>query len=475
MIRADIPKLLEHIKANKGYISETHKTIDIFHGNLKPYVLNVLYSTLSAQSYEGAKDRVAPINTLQKLIDKLSRIYQHEPTREVVDGTESDAELLAEYEKAFKVNSAMNCGNEMFNLNKSCLLEPYLDEKTRQPKLKVIENDKFLVYSDDMQDPTRVTHVIIFEGKQQVMTSRGMTEKAVFRAFTDDELVLFDEDGNILQNRMNEMNNPEGINPYGRIPFVYINRSMYELIPTLDTDVCTMTILVSLLLSDLGYAIKYMAFAMIYGIDVDMSSITRAPNAFIELKSSMEGIKPEIGTVKPEVDITEVMQYTMDLFSLWMNTKGIKAGAVGQNENNASGFAKMIDQMDASEARTVQVEIFKTAEESDLWELVFKHMHPYWVSTGMIDLNTNFSPNARVAVHFHDQKPMFDRGQLVEELKAEVEAGFLTKKGAIKRLNPRMSPTEIDELMAEIEGDNAITMPVLPQQDEEVEQQDGDQ
>ena len=171
-----------------------------------------------------------------------------------------------------------------------------------------------------MQDPTRMTHVIIFEGKQEVMTDKGMTEKAVFRAFTDDEFLLFDQDGNILQDRMNAMGNPEGINPYGRIPFVYINRSQYELIPTLDSDVCSMTILISLLLSDLGYAIKYMAFSLVYGIDVDMTNVTRAPNAFLELKSDIEGNKPELGTIKPEVDIDQVMQYTMDLFSLWMNS-----------------------------------------------------------------------------------------------------------------------------------------------------------
>jgi hypothetical protein len=472
MIRQDIPKLLKHIEAHKPYIGEVHKTIDIFHGNLRSHVLNVLYETLDARSYEAAKDRVASINTLQKLIEKLSRIYQHEPTREVENGTEADSELLSEYEYHFKINETMNGANEMFNLNKTCLLEPFVDEKTRKPKLKVIENDKFLVYSDDMQDPTRITHVIIFEGKQEVMTDKGMTEKAVFRAFTDDEFLLFDQDGNILQDRMNAMGNPEGINPYGRIPFVYINRSQYELIPTLDSDVCSMTILISLLLSDLGYAIKYMAFSLVYGIDVDMTNVTRAPNAFLELKSDIEGNKPELGTIKPEVDIDQVMQYTMDLFSLWMNTKGLKAGAVGANENNASGFAKMIDQMDASEARTVQVEIFKNSEERDLWELVFNYLHPYWVATGMIDLSAQFSANAYVSVHFHDQKPMFNRGQLVEELKAEVEAGFLTKKMAIKRLNPRMSQSEIDELVAEIEGEKAITIPLFGGQENDNQQED---
>ena len=186
----------------------------------------------------------------------------------------------------------------------------------------------------------------------------------------------------------------------------------------------------------------------------------KAPNAIWQLRSDIEGAKPEVGTIKPDVDISEVMQYIMDLFALWMNSKGIKAGSVGENDKALTGIAKMIDEMDATEDKKKQAEAFKDGE-SRLWDLVMHYMHPYWVSTGELNTNAQFTANAKVITTFHDIKPMFSRGQLVEELTNEVAAGFMSKRTAIKRLNPRLNDAEIDEMIKEIEADTRVSLPAI--------------
>jgi len=67
-----------------------------------------------------------------------------------------------------------------------------------------------------------------------------------------------------------------------------------------------------------------------------------------------------------------------------------------------------------------------------------------------------FTPSAYVNTDFSEQIPMVSRGDIVEDLQKEMNAGFISKRRAIKRLNPQMTDNEIEELLAEINGESII-------------------
>src|SRR5690606_21122764 len=158
----------------------------------------------------------------------------------------------------------------------------------------------------------------------------------------------------------------------------------------------------------------FQAFSVIYGIDIDDVNIKWGPRHFLRFKSDENReTKPEIGTIKPQVDITEVKDWIISQISLWLTTRGIRPGSVGDigGDSFASGISKMIDEMDTSEDRNKQVGYFQPAEE-DLWELL-PLMHEVWKSNGLLDLSAPSWPKGvSVITNFAEQVPIVRRGEV---------------------------------------------------------------
>lgn len=437
------PKLVcKLVGSHAEYLQYNYKLIDIFEGNLKPYVQKCLAEQLSPQSYAQAIHRLIPINLLPKIIDKLTNIYQTGVMREVIDGNENDKELLKWYEEKTHINSQMNCGNELFNLCKTTLVHPYVYEGV--PQLRTILNDRFVVYSDDPVQPNKPTHVILLYGKKQ--------GKDLYWVYTKDEFYIQDSEEKIDYEEMAKYG-LDGTNPYGVLPFTYINESKYRIMPKQDTDTLAISVVLPSMITDLNLAAMFQCFSIYYGIDVDTENIKFAPNAMWFLKSDPETqTEPKLGTIKPEVDYDEVLNLIMTELQMYLNTKGIRASTVGNltPDNAASGISKVIDEMDTFEARQKQVNYFQNGE-ADLWNLIANHMHPYWAANGLIENKSLFTPTAKIITNFTVQLPMQSRGQVVKDLKEEVASGFITRKKAIMRLNPNLTEDEINTLMSEID------------------------
>jgi hypothetical protein len=438
-------KVLSIVESQKGYLAHNFQLIDIWEGNLSRYVDEELYKQFSLQSYIQAKHRMAPINILPKIIDKLSHIYQTNITREVVGGTETDKELLAWYIDHLGFNEIMNNANELFNLTKTTLLYPFVHKG--KPRLRPVLNDRFVVYSNDPVDPSKPTHVVLLAGE--------LDGKSIYWVWSDMEFQIIDSDERIRRDLMSEMQNPEGINPIGRLPFIYVNESEHRLNPILDTDTLHMVKVLPVMLTDLNLAALFQSFSIIYAIDLDDENLKMAPNAFWRLRSDpTTDKKPEIGTIKPQVDYDQVLRLIESEISLWLGSKGIRASTVGSLsvENAVSGISKVIDEMDTFEARQKQVAVFKNAE-ADFWDLLLNHLHPYWSETGLIDNNARFTPSARIETTFATQLPTQSRGTVVRDVRDEYAAGFISKKRALKKINPEMTDEEIDALLVEIEAE----------------------
>lgn len=420
------------------------KLIDIHEGNLLAHVLDALARQLSPQSFEQCKERIAPINILRKLIDKMSPVYQPAPARRVI-GTPQDEELFAWYQSRINTNGIMQEAAETLSLCKAFAVQALVHNGS--PKLRVLPNDRFFVLSGDQVDPMTPTHLIT------VKTEDDGTVK--YTAYSDDEFLIFDDKNEIQHVDMAAVNNFGGINPYGVLPFVYETTSRRCLMPRPDSDLFAMTVLIPLLFSDLNYATMFQAFSIMYGINVDDEGLKMAPNAFWRFKTddSKDG-KPEIGVIKPSVDIQAVLTLIETQLSLWLNSRGVRPGAVGNltKDSFASGISKMIDEMDTSELRERLVDRM-TAVETRLWNLIMHKLHPVWVQQGVIDTAAVFSPDAQVELTFLTQMPMISRGQIVADLNTEVAAGFISRTRAIKTLNPLMSDKEVEELKAEIDAD----------------------
>jgi hypothetical protein len=298
-------------------------------------------------------------------------------------------------------------------------------------------------------------------------------EKQIFWTWDEGSFQITDSEEKIRYDLMALYNNPEGLNPIGRLPFVYVNASDHKLCPIIETDTLAIVKLLPIMLSDLNLAAMFQSFSIIYGIDLNDENIQFAPNAFWRLKSDMTSDKkPEIGQIKPQVDFDQVLKLIESELSMWLGTKGIRAGAVGQlsPENFASGISKVIDEMDTFEAREKQVTEFKKAE-AEFWDLLLNYMHPSWAESGQINNPARATPTAEVITNFVKQLPQQSRGQIVRDVKEEYAAGFISRKRALRALNPEMSDDQVEQLMIEIDEERTMSQPE-PEPEPELDQVD---
>lgn len=461
-LRQDIKPLVEVWKNSSGVLGHNYCLFDIFEGNLLPYVLDDLEKQLSENSFNQIKHRVAPINVLKRLIDKLSKIYAKAPQREIINISNhepskapKDKDLLSFYVRSLDINTNMGLANEFFNLFKNCLIEPFLDKG--KPKLRVIPSDRFFVYSNDPVNPLNVTHLVKIMGKYKDIDG---TENMLFYAYTADEFLVFNDKEQVVESKMAEVyaNAPSeyGKNPYGAIPGVYVNRSKHQLIPSIDTDTLQMTKLLPVLLSDANFCVMFQAFSIVYGIDLDEEQMKMAPNAFWRFKSNPNNpdARPSVGVIKPEADVDKMLSLIHAQLAFWLNSRNIKPGAIGviNSENFSSGIAKAIDEMDTSEDRQKQVPYFMEAE-NQLWDLIFNHMHPVWLSQPDFAYKVAVSANIGVQTTFAEQRPLVDTSTVIDDCIKMLDKALESRKGALKRINPDWPEDQVEEKIKEIDDE----------------------
>ncbi len=452
-----LPQIFTYIDVKyAANVDYNAKLLDIYEGQLLKYVEESMRKELSPEAFERARERIAPINLLNKVIDKLSRVYMDPASRTAEN--DSDNAILDKYEEWFDIDNSMGLTNRLLNLHKYFALEPYLDNGT--PRLRVIPADKFLVWSDNENNPNTPTVFIKFMGTTQkeypATDSEGRSKKdgsievrniQVFRLYSDDEYMEVHRDGVVAVSLEN---------PYGRIPFVYGNMSPFNLIPLPDSDSYNMAILIPKLLADLNYATQFQSHSIMYGIDIDPQNLSGNPDAFWIINSvEGEGKNPQLGTIKPEVDTEKVISLIETEVAMWLDSKGLKTGSNGSlnAQNASSGVAKLIDESDATAVRKDQVRLF-SGFENNLWSLV-KDMHNYWVSNAMVEGEGKaFTSKFKPTVVFADQKPVVDRKQVLEELKLLKDLNLFVKERALRMIFPSLTEVQIKDYLSELDRDS---------------------
>lgn len=438
---------------HKSMLRDNETLMKIHEGELLQFCESELQKELSPQAFEQCRGRIPPINIEKRVVDKLSQIYAKPPTRKFTkEASEGDKEQWNWYLTNFGLDVSGQTLNEYFNLMKSCAWEPYLDSQFL-PRLRELPKDRFFVMGKDPTDPLRVTHFVKVMGRK-IVTKRNEKDEyqedvAVLFAYTDDEFLIILENGDIDQEEMT-VRRLDGKNPFGKIPFIYLNRSKTCINAPSDTDMYRMATLIPILFSDVNYALKFQAFSIWWGVNVDAASLPIAPNAFVSLKSDPNnpGVPPSLNVIKPEVDSDKALTAIMEQLSLWLQSRGIRPGTIGRtsSENMVSGISKMVDEMDTSGDRQKQIPFFVSAEQA-LFNLIAYTMHPVWQRNPSFKAKATFSQALEYAVKFPEQISWQTRKELLEEKGKEMDLRLLSRETAFKQVNPEMSPEEIaDEL-----------------------------
>jgi len=453
MTPEEIEGRLEYIASQQSKINFNNKLFEIMEGDLLKYVEKAMHNQLKPENAGLAIKRASPINVWNKIVSKLSKLYTQPVIRKTENAT--DQELVDYYvERGLDVH--MGNMNENYNAYKWSSIEIFEDVEAKALSFRSIPSNQFLVHSSDQVNPMRVTSFIKFMGTENV----GGTVKNKYWEFGNDYAVAYYSDKTIAIDDVTKHLN-EGKNPYGVIPFEYIGKSQYLLIPNPDEDTMQMTILLPVLITDQNFGSMYLSHPIITVTDGDAENLPATPNMFWNLKSDDEKTA-SVGVVKAEPNLRDQMNHVVEQLNMWLGTRDIRPGAVGSitSENFTSGVSKIISEMDTLENRKDQEVQFKMVEKR-LWRKI-AIMHNVLAAAGRIENRKKFSDPEKLVVNarYSEEKILESRADKVLRLKTEKEAGFASLSKAIKELNPHMTPKEIDAEMLQIEKESTTTIEV---------------
>lgn len=447
------------------YREQLQFDIDLYkmhEGQVKAFVEKSLaLEMFSKSAYSRAIQRIPSINIPRKVTDKLSKVYAEAPIR----FSEADSDLMHEFVHNMQINSEMGYANQLSNLNKRCALELYVEEGKQ--RIRTLAAHQFFVFSDSPTSPNKPTVFIKLLGREEkrrdtvtTRTGKRITNEDeivlvdILALYSQDEFLIIDSDGTLRADKMGEMGLTSSRNPYGTIPFVYINKSKTELIPYPNQTTFDIGILIPKLLTDLNYSAQFLSHSVIWTKNADLQGAEINPDAIVDLgDTDGAGNTPDIGTIDPKTDIDGVLKLIQSQLAMYLSTEGLKAGSVGQVEASSasSGIAKIIDESDATEARKQQTELFRQAEQ-EFWEK-FAKMQKIWSTAGIVDKKDVFSDRfaETFSIKFAEIKPLETEKEKYEKMKVARELKLITKKQALKEIYPNLPEDQLNKRLEELE------------------------
>lgn len=459
-----IPDIIQQFERYREQIQFDFELYEMHEGQIKKYVERSLQKELlSKGAFKRARERIPSINIPHKITDKLSKVYAEAPIRLAL----KDKEVIDKFSHLLQINSTMGYGNRMSNLNKRCAIELYIEEGMQ--KARILTAHQFFVYSDSPTSPNKPTVFVKLLGREQkrqdtvsdregnrVTNEDEITFVDIFALYSEQEFMIVDSDGHARPDKMREIGITSTKNPFGVIPFIYINKSQTELIPFPNQTTFDMGILIPKLLTDLNYTAQFLSHSVIYTTDADLQGAEINPDAIVDLGTTdAEGNTPKIGTIDPKTDIEGVLKLIQTQLGMYMSTEGLKAGSVGQVEASSvsSGIAKIIDESDATEARKQQTELFRSVEK-EFW-FTFAKMQDVWSKLPSVKNKETFSNNfiESFSVKFAEIKPLESEKEKFEKIKVAREIKLITKKQALQELYPNLPQDQLEQRLKELEDE----------------------
>jgi hypothetical protein len=145
--------------------------------------------------------------------------------------------------------------------------------------------------------------------------------------------------------------------------------------------------------------------------------------------------------------------FTLDAL---LATNNLKAGDVNINAQGfASGISKMIDNAEMLEERNDQIDYFLEAEKELFNEKLKKYLLPYWNKANLLapEMRGVFTEDFKLKIKYHESQVVASEQERVKIAIDKINAKLSSRKEEIKRLNPDLSATALELLIAEIEGD----------------------
>lgn len=427
-----------------------YKSYKVSNGAQKEYIQEELRK-LFPYSYQTM--RIADISLAKKVISKLSKAYKDNPIR-LLDNDE-DTKAYQAIVTAGDFNTALEEFDSTYNRQKYALMwvnnqmgkltlhslkgfESFVVKNQNTSELELVA----LSYPDS-QITTALTAFADSDGVNNVfMESQddSSASKRIYAFWTNYQHTLWRVESKLegKNKRVNKIerinideNNIFGINPIGKIPFVFISESSSADLPFMS-NLSDQSISVNLLMSDYHTATALQGYGQLVVKLLEGSeskSLHQGMTTAIQL-TLVEGNEqqPDASFINANPDLAGMKETIAEYTKLILSENGITSGGL-TSENFNSGLERLIAQADVQDVISSNQKRYQKLEQG-IFDIV--------VAYSKILPTIKLFKEQKLTVIFSKPKVMISDKETLENIKTLLELGLITKVEALQMIDPNL-------------------------------------
>lgn len=415
---------------------------------------------ISRRWSDPAAFRVFTVNLVKKIVNKRANLYRLPPRRQFTGMDQGAGDDLY---RAINADVVLKRASRLTKLLKTTILQ--VGWNGERVTLSPITPGILDVIADDPENPTRI-----------IVTNRAATEADVtYSDWTATSYTLRDYRGHPISTP----GNPNGVNPYGVLPFVPLFDTLPDdqfFLPGGD-DLIESQEAINVALSNLWRAVELQAHGQAWATGLSAGEvISTGPDRAVILP---EG--GQFGFAAPNTPIGDILSAIQFVMRQVAATNDLSADVFDLDRRSESGAAKHVEQVDLREARADDIALWRTYEARlfEVLKAVANTHAPGTVPDGasiavdFAEMSENLTETDRL--NNAAKKLQFGVWSPVDVLMNENPDGFTTRADALAELTRRseewaalgMSPAAMTTAPVRARPDRMMTEPTIttPQQD----------
>lgn len=383
---------------------ESYRRFEIYKERSEPYLRDILNEQLDEETVRDYRV-ISSINLTKRIINEMSCVYRHAPTRFFGDVSDELQERLETIYDVTKVDRALKTSNRYLNLQEQCTIYTVPSDGLLQNR--VLQPHQFDVVPDPF-DPLKPSIYIIsvfdrnqFNNKVEASMPEGPTTSGVQRRVSDkvnqtigdqDDwhdtrpfYVWWSKEYHLLTNKAGRVIDPKTMQFMDTLTEEDIKSPIPGVLPFTDVaqdreseywnrygnNTVQFSLDFSLLLSDICEINKLQGYAQPVFASVELPRIKKiGPNRVLWLKKDPNAEKeaqPEFNFATPNPDLMASLELLKTKVSLFLTSQGQSPKTIsgnGETESFASGLERLLAMIEKFEASQDDIDIFKDVEKN---------------------------------------------------------------------------------------------------------------
>lgn len=379
--------------------------------------------------------RVFPINVVRSITNRRANTYRIQPRRTFTGVDQAAMDALY---RAMNTDAVLKKASRYTKLCKSAMLQVGWDEATSAPTLNVLTGNVLDVLYTDPERPERV------------MITHGAT-RAEDVTYSDWTATTFNR-LNFRGTPRRIAGNPNGVNPYGILPFV----PLFDRLPDDQfwlpggNDLIEAQDAVNVALANLWRSVESQAHGQAWATGLSANEVLQfGPDRAIALPQG-----GQFGFASPNSPITSILSAIEFVLRQTAATHGVGSDVFDLSKVAESGSAKHAGRIDLKEERLDDIAMWRVAE-ARLFEVLKAVVNTHRPGT--------IPEGATVALDFAELQDQLTEAEQLENTRAKIELGLWSSADALMALNPDGFPDReaaVRELQRRRDESAALALPL---------------